>query len=206
MSVSVFQSSSGQKAGCNTANSLRMSLALILFQSSSGQKAGCNPSLPSRKSSPRKMFQSSSGQKAGCNPVERRGRPPSHLCFNPHPARRPDATILRPPGSPLGFNPHPARRPDDIVSILIRPEGRMQRRYLNFLSVLREPPDAGLPICFHRSDHFFSSSYDPATNANLQAAMVPALGSRQTTSGPVKSITSLLPYSSTSLSRLPGSL
>jgi hypothetical protein len=89
----------------------------------------------------------------------------------------------------------------------------MQLLYLNFLAVLREPPDAGLPICFHRSDHFFPPatiqlrfSYDPATNANLQAAMVPALGSRQTTSGPVKSITSPLPYSSTSLSRLPGSL
>ena len=35
-------------------------------------------------------------------------------CFNPHPARRPDATpaAAGPSGSPSGFNPHPARRPD----------------------------------------------------------------------------------------------
>ena len=116
-------------------------------------------------------------------------------CFNPHPARRPDATppawvSVRP--SWTSFNPHPARRPDAtavlardmdeslpvsilirpsegrmqhlqtsgeqtryVVSILIRPSGRMQRLYLNFLSVLREPPDTGLPICFHCPDHFF---------------------------------------------------
>ena len=141
--------------------------------------------------------------------------------FNPHPARRPDATLPAPVPAftSLGFNPHPARRPDatsdspryrqghdvsilirpecgcnkhgDIilsawplwfqsssgqkagcntpdkrgnghqgaVSILIRPEGRMQRLYLNFLSVLREPPDTALPICFHRPGHPLS----PAT-------------------------------------------
>ena len=144
---------------------------------------------------------------------------PVSLCFNPHPARRPDATPAHhrqchTPG--VGFNPHPARRPDATppkcsqfriggrfqsssgqkagcnalrwrswhrpgllvsiliqpegrmqlrirrwspsklqVSILIRPEGRMQHLYLNFLSVLREPPDTGLPICFHCPDHFF---------------------------------------------------
>ena len=63
------------------------------------------------------------------------------VCFNPHPARRPDAIVA------VGelcrircFNPHPARRPDAIanecclallevrVSILTRPEGRMQCR------------------------------------------------------------------------------
>ena len=60
-------------------------------------------------------------------------------CFNPHPARRPDATYARNSVSPSSnrFNPHPARRPDatqlparlgDVprVSILIQPEGRMQ--------------------------------------------------------------------------------
>ena len=70
---------------------------------------------------------------------------PAHPCFNPHPARRPDATTLARSGqvgsqSCHRFNPHPARRPDATwaygsltgrtilgdVSILIRPEGRMQ--------------------------------------------------------------------------------
>ena len=69
-------------------------------------------------------------------------------CFNPHPAFWPDAT-------PCG----PALRPGLPVSILIRPSGRMQRLYLNFLSVLGEPPDASLPICFHCPDH----SLPPAT-------------------------------------------
>ena len=101
------------------------------------------------------MFQSSSGQKAGCNSS---GVMISTalLRFNPHPARRPDATASE-AGLLLslrGFNPHPARRPDATcgglhvqpgiivsilirphlshtvltigVSILIRPEGRMQ--------------------------------------------------------------------------------
>ena len=84
-------------------------------------------------------FQSSSGQKAGCNPS---GKSPlrESRCFNPHPARRPDATAgwVGPPWQLERFNPHPARRPDAtprcsrhdgrclLVSILIRPEGRMQ--------------------------------------------------------------------------------
>ena len=35
-------------------------------------------------------------------------------CFNPHPARRPDATCITKHNSPYicCFNPHPARRPD----------------------------------------------------------------------------------------------
>ena len=134
-----------------------------LFQSSSGQKAGCNArwqryfSFNKRCFNPHPAFwpdatrfrmppavrglpwfQSSSGQKAGCNP-RLGGSQPHHLrCFNPHPARRPDATqgdqhtplliivsiLIRPEGrmqphqrGPLvrhsaGFNPHPARRPD----------------------------------------------------------------------------------------------
>ena len=100
------------------------------FQSSPGQKAGCN--LPRRQ-------QSSPGQKAGCNAASRR--------FNPHPARRPDA--ISDGGS---MTPWPS------VSILTRPEGRMQCLYLNFLSVLREPPDTGFSICFHCPDHFFPTA------------------------------------------------
>ena len=86
-----------------------------LFQSSSGQKAGCNRVYDSELS-PAAVFQSSSGQKAGCNPGGR-GLPRGGACFNPHPARRPDATRV----------PAEERRPR-LVSILIRPEGRMQLR------------------------------------------------------------------------------
>ena len=40
---------------------------LWLFQSSSGQKAGCNRSKTVIARNGQHMFQSSSGQKAGCN-------------------------------------------------------------------------------------------------------------------------------------------
>ena len=108
------------------------------------------------------MFQSSPGPKAGCYSHPRRGqvsprevsiltRPEGRVlrgtgvlcrarrfCFNPHPARRPGATLSpwrksRPRNC---FNPHPARRPGAtgglavvvhrlFVSILTRPEGRV---------------------------------------------------------------------------------
>ena len=108
-------------------------------------------------------FQSSPGQKAGCN-LATKSRLTLVSGFNPHPARRPGATVLRVGSLPTGttcFNPHPARRPgatDDVVvdhpafqfqsspgqkagcnlagdrpsayallvSILTRPEGRVQ--------------------------------------------------------------------------------
>ena len=92
----------------------------------------CNPS----------RFQSSPSPKAGCN-----GSCGHHITrwfasFNPHPARRPDATTNCRRWSAIhqGFNPHPARRPDATgaagitlpggsqVSILTQPEGRMQQR------------------------------------------------------------------------------
>ena len=131
------------------------------FQSSSGQKAGCNPSPPGsfrrgrcfnphparRPDAMRHVaapsdvpkFQSSSGQKAGCNHRSRWTPQPGGRRFNPHPARRPDAILpalrynqrvrgvsilIRPEGrmqshgiqnltaAACGFNPHPARRPD----------------------------------------------------------------------------------------------
>ena len=62
-------------------------------------------------------FQSSSGQKAGCNRAAPTGSTLLWPCFNPHPARRPDAT--RPIDTGFGSLFY--------VSILIRPEGRMQR-------------------------------------------------------------------------------
>ena len=48
---------------------------------------------------------------------------------------------------------------DRAVSILTRPEGRVQALYLNSLSGLREPPETALPVCFHHPDHVLS----PAT-------------------------------------------
>ena len=62
-----FQSSSGQKAGCNLAGNRGVDTARISFQSSSGQKAGCNPVRSAVQRAPPHLFQSSSGQKAGCN-------------------------------------------------------------------------------------------------------------------------------------------
>ena len=94
------------------------------------------------------VFQSSSGQKAGCNQV----CPVAGKVF---------PGFQSSSGQKAGCNAcdRKVEDGDQFVSILIRPEGRMQRLYLNFLSVLREPPDTGLPICFHCPDH----SLPPAT-------------------------------------------
>ena len=114
LSVSgMFQSSSGQKAGCNERGASRSTVAWE-FQSSSGQKAGCNERGASR-STVAWEFQSSSGQKAGCNGKAGCFDNARIACFNPHPAFWPDATLRK-----LAI-PCPAH-----VSILIRPEGRMQ--------------------------------------------------------------------------------
>ncbi len=73
--------------------------------------------------------------------VRRTGRVRAGRCFNPHPARRPGATRQSRGARPAlpRFNPHPARRPGatcfggllgvvaDVVSILTRPEDRVQR-------------------------------------------------------------------------------
>ena len=64
--------------------------ASTMFQSSSGPLAGCNTTRQTLSSHPQK-FQSSSGPLAGCNIGEQLIRllvP----CFNPHPALSPDAT------------------------------------------------------------------------------------------------------------------
>ena len=134
----MFQSSSGQKAGCNRWSACGTAGGPPRFQSSSGQKAGCN-SRVAFAGVGGCGFQSSSGQKAGCNVGATLGMTAAVTSFNPHPARRPDAIILGEVGAchNARFNPHPARRPDAIgqrsrgqdtpdVSILIRPEGRMQ--------------------------------------------------------------------------------
>ena len=113
-SATIFQSSPGPKAGCNASCS-NVGVEPAWFQSSPGPKAGCNPAAivtvcvnPEFQSSPGPKagcnfllflrgvkpytFQSSPGPKAGCN---------FHIgvlismifCFNPHPARKPDATV-----------------------------------------------------------------------------------------------------------------
>ena len=90
------------------------------FQSSSGQKAGCNSIWPEGVRLVRHVFQSSSGQKAGCNYYGSPVPVATGNCFNPHPARRPDATryqvLIR--SSPGCFNPHPARRPDATLAVI----------------------------------------------------------------------------------------
>ena len=171
-SSAMFQSSSGQKAGCNGQWSSRRAgcgrcfnphparrpdatrivdsfkpRRLSEFQSSSGQKAGCNAAEGAGWRVRDTLFQSSSGQKAGCNAfrdvvswtTSRAGG------FNPHPARRPDATPCRSWSQPViaqsfmfqsssgqkaGCNVQADSSgrylPQGVVSILIRPEGRMQ--------------------------------------------------------------------------------
>ena len=130
-----FQSSPGQKAGCNR-NIATSIPPELMFQSSPGQKAGCNQSA----TIPR--FQSSPGQKAGCNPpTHRTGRSTEHVSILTRPEGRMQCSRSKKTGGNgtllTSFNPHPARRPDAIrfqagsdqaaaVSILTRPEGRMQ--------------------------------------------------------------------------------
>ena len=124
---------------------------LVLFQSSSSPKTGCK--LRDRCEIPQLAqdeFQSSSSPKTGCKPgnvsiliqPEDRMLMPDYARFNPHPARRPDASHqpTEKRATVTGFNPHPARRPDASggqpaiqrnqgycdVSILIQPEDRMQ--------------------------------------------------------------------------------
>ena len=90
----------------------------LRFQSSSGQKAGCN-TITRRPTLRSKPFQSSSGLLAGCNGLVVSYAPNSRMGFNPHPARRPDATV----------NGHRRRLGCGEVSILIRPSGQMQLVY-----------------------------------------------------------------------------
>ena len=124
---------------------LRPALALFpaLFQSSPGQKAGCNKVSMRSSMSSITMFQSSPGQKAGCNLVNSILPAALNHSFNPHPARRPDAiggvacqgrmlccsVFQSSPGQKAGCNWDPSRQSGSsgtVVSILTRPEGRMQ--------------------------------------------------------------------------------
>ena len=154
------------------------------FQSSPGQKAGCN-SRPAAPCFPAcGCFNPHPARRPGATPIRAHPEPHGNPCFNPHPARRPGATVnqfmefdrtfpvsilTRPEGRvqpdlglclgcPLAcFNPHPARRPgatvhagqDDAaqehVSILTRPEGRVQQcdqrvlPFIDYVSILTRP-------------------------------------------------------------------
>ena len=109
-----FQSSSGQKAGCNDLITTPRPPA-NLFQSSSGQKAGCNRTLVIDIRDDL-SFQSSSGQKAGCNGLYT-------FLFGALDGFQSSS------GQKAGCNVVVSIRAALIalVSILIRPEGRMQR-------------------------------------------------------------------------------
>ena len=161
----MFQSSSGQKAGCNWSadqtppvagcNSQAVGVSILIRPEGRMQLNWyvANPARfevsilirPEGRMQPdfrdtfmtAVPFQSSSGQKAGCN-MKSLGPGPYRYGFNPHPARRPDATCgagstpcrrqgfqsssgqkagcrlvsILAKGRGGGFNPHPARRPD----------------------------------------------------------------------------------------------
>ena len=98
----LFQSSSGQKAGCNWAfHDITLSPSLTCFNPHPARRPDATSvSCLVRMELPI-MFQSSSGQKAGCNFAGggTQQRLPAN-CFNPHPARRPDATSPRDRTSP----------------------------------------------------------------------------------------------------------
>ena len=113
----LFQSSSGQKAGCNQqawthtghqsasfnphparrpdaiarpAHARRQVSVSILIRPEGRMQSADTGRKPARNA----VFQSSSGQKAGCN-TRRQPRAGFWYCFNPHPARRPDAIWRR---------------------------------------------------------------------------------------------------------------
>ena len=111
-----FQSSPDPKAGCDL-QARRNQLAARKFQSSPDPKAGCDiqsspfhharrVSILTRPEGRMRLpdllpghtrlskFQSSPDPKAGCDDPSRHGATTSP-CFNPHPTRRPDATISR---------------------------------------------------------------------------------------------------------------
>ena len=76
-------------------------------------------------------FQSSSDPQAGCDEVHHQPAY-SGFGFNPHPTRRPDATLA-----------HRADAPDVHVSILIRPEGRMRRHGATRIAGFNPHPAGG---------------------------------------------------------------
>ncbi len=144
-----------------------LSRGYVWFQSSPGLLAGCNSHLPvvgghvdhvSILTRPSGRMQHQPGDHvAQVVRVSILTRPSGRMqqgCFIPIRAVCDVSILTRPSGrmqprglcvandAPRGFNPHPAFWPDATL-------------YLNFLSVLREPPDMGLPTCSYCPDHFF---------------------------------------------------
>ena len=136
-SASWFQSSPGQKAGCNlvvrpeVVMGLRV-VSILTRPSGRVQLEGC---VGTRGVPAVSILTRPEGRVQPLTP----STATLTACFNPHPARRPGATVPFPVvRSPSGFNPHPARRPGATsdpawsflaaldVSILTRPEGRVQ--------------------------------------------------------------------------------
>ena len=160
----MFQSSSSPKAGCNECRRCIIGAAYG-FQSSSSPKAGCNVA-DTPLGDQIYGFQSSSSPKAGCNSAPSSSTTSRPTCFNPHPARRPDAT------------PSPRPRPTGgRVSILIQPEGRMQPLFAHgdrihvscFNPHPARRPDATLPSQASPAGLYsFQSSSSPKAGCNMR--------------------------------------
>ena len=110
----VFQSSPVPKDGCNRANA-SCSSTFIAVSILTRPEGRVQPRRPRSRSSTLR-FQSSPVPKDGCNEPDGVPVPKSIESFNPHPSRRTGATDL------LHMRP-----PALIVSILTRPEGRVQQ-------------------------------------------------------------------------------
>ena len=192
---------------------------MILFQSSSSPKAGCNwwPTRPAGWAAPVSILIQPEGRMQQHNrPSEGSAR---RAGFNPHPARRPDATanghmgmnvfsVFQSSSSPkagcnggrlataskgISFNPHPARRPDATPGYVFSTQSSRTSPVASEIGQLA----CNCSACF---PHVLSM------NANLLLTGAIAIGSRHASSGSVKSITLPCPYSSTRWSLSPGIL
>ena len=189
-----FQSSSSQKAGCNNQESAARHQGLVDV-SILIQPEGRMQHSPAAFAADMMMFQSSSSQKAGCNRGASKTTRGS-WSFNPHPARRPDATtaLRRAAGTTHGarFNPHPARRPDATLSTcsaLSRYDGGFnphparrpdatwttrripQRRSTGFNPHPARRPDATLPVVVLLAfEMVFQSSSSQKAGCNVLGA------------------------------------
>ena len=87
--------------------------AFDLFQSSPGQKAGCNLGGLGVRGGGRVRVSILTRPSGRVQPVVDVASGRTTLCFNPHLARRPGATtpLVRSRSTSTCFNPHPARRP-----------------------------------------------------------------------------------------------
>jgi len=140
-----FQPSPDPKAGCDTWHFPNFRL-YTAFQPSPDPKAGCDiktavsiedvisVSTLTRPEGRVRRRRSAEGHRrnSGFNPhptrrpgatLARHRATATILCFNPHPTRRPGATCAldRCPSPPTRFNPHPTRRPGATRSFTLIP-------------------------------------------------------------------------------------